>query len=193
MKSVLSLKCWKGRGAGLPWLYRNKGPQNRKWVSPYSQENATCIGFLMICQSTWDLLRGAKLVQVLAPSHPVPLPFSLLVFSGSFHLTHKRLVTFSGGSEGSAVNSLIPEAQDLFQEAAEAGHWGAAYAMALIKLDENHSSLDRRRLAHFRVSSFGICLKKCVSSSVLLREKLEGLLNRKQFGGCLKPIRGWSS
>ncbi|CAJ1363880.1 unnamed protein product [Effrenium voratum] len=30
-------------------------------------------------------------------------------------------------------------AQDLFQEAAEAGHWGAAYAMALIKLDENHS------------------------------------------------------
>ena len=31
--------------------------------------------------------------------------FSFLVFSGSFHLTHYKLVTFSGGSEGSPEES----------------------------------------------------------------------------------------
>lgn len=31
------------------------------------------------------------------------------------------------------------EAQELFQEAADAGHWGAAYAYALLKLEENES------------------------------------------------------
>lgn len=31
------------------------------------------------------------------------------------------------------------QAQELFQEAADAGHWGAAYAYALLKLEENES------------------------------------------------------
>ena len=39
------------------------------------------------------------LISLLAPSHPVPSPFSFLVVSGSFHLTHE-----SGGSEGSPVS-----------------------------------------------------------------------------------------
>ena len=31
----------------------------------------------------------------------LPQPFSFLVFSGGFHSTHQKLVTFSGGFEGS--------------------------------------------------------------------------------------------
>eukprot|EP00913_Durusdinium_trenchii_P001561 g1445.t1 len=34
------------------------------------------------------------------------------------------------------------QAQELFQEAADAGHWGAAYAYALLKLEENESEAE---------------------------------------------------
>ena len=44
---------------------------------------------------------------LVAPSHPVPWPFSFLVFHGSFHLTHQKLF-FSVGSEGSPLLRWFP-------------------------------------------------------------------------------------
>lgn len=45
---------------------------------------------------------------------------------------------------------LLPDAaqaQELFQTAADAGHWGAAYAYAVLKLEENE-----RRVAEASLS-----------------------------------------
>ena len=39
------------------------------------------------------------------------------------------------------------QAQELFQEAADAGHWGAAYAYALLKLEENESHLSQSAIS----------------------------------------------
>ena len=70
---------------------------------------------------------------------------SLHVMSSS---CHQR---FTSRKDASSVRILrilgsltsAPEAQELFQEAAHAGHWGAAYAYALLKLEENESHLTR--------------------------------------------------
>lgn len=39
------------------------------------------------------------------------------------------------------------QAQELFQEAADAGHWGAAYAYALLKLEENESHISQSAIS----------------------------------------------
>ena len=39
------------------------------------------------------------------------------------------------------------QAQELFQEAADAGHWGAAYAYALLKLEENESHMSQSAIS----------------------------------------------
>ena len=48
------------------------------------------------------------------------------------------------------------QAQELFQEAADAGHWGAAYAYALLKLEENESHISQSAILLLGTSSLDV-------------------------------------